>query len=439
MEASPGTRRPRLDAGAKVGGKYRLLWRVAVGGMGEIWRARNEATDADVALKVLRRVPDEVMRARFRGEARLGATLAHRSIVRVFDLLEEPDGALVLVMELLRGESLARMLERRRTLSPREAIAVAVPLLSALAHAHEHGIVHRDVTPANIFLAIDPDGHVTPKLVDFGIAKLPKAGSQTLPGSVLGTPRYMSPEQIRSVEDLDGRSDLFSMAAVLYEVMTGASPFDASTPAASLALVLESSVDPDPLIDPRVWVELSRALSKRPYERHAGAKPMAEALCAAVSETESSLAALLERDPPGREDAEPSVGDEAASDQVTSVEGQSLEARRGPFTGSRLAGLAAATCLAIAIGVVGRRASNVADVPRAEVPAHVAEAPAPTPPAFSVVPPPPPNAEPADSTAPAPAPVQGRSARPPKTPVKPARPAAPSPPAPTAIATTPGF
>jgi eukaryotic-like serine/threonine-protein kinase len=432
-----------MDVGGRVGGKYRLLRRVAVGGMGEIWRARNEATGADVALKVLRRDADAVMGARLRSEARLGATLTHRNIVRIFDLLEEPDGSLVLVMEFLRGESLAHLLERRRTLPQKEAIAVMVPVLSALAHAHESGIVHRDVTPANIFLATDPDGHVAPKLVDFGIAKLPAAspgaGSQTLPGSVLGTPRYMSPEQIRAVEELDGRSDLFSAAAVLYEMLTGISPFDAPTPSASLALVLESPVDPDPLIEPRVWVEIARALAKRPYGRHAGAKELADALLSAVSESETSLAAQLKRDPPGREEVDVEGVDEQPSQRVTSVAGQSLDARRRPLSRSLwLLGLAGVAGIAVAIGSTNRRPTRAVDAPVPQVAASIPEAPStsvtPVPAATTSTP-----AEPDDlpSTSASPRQVRAPPAKP-QTRLPP-RPAARAPAASTSIATTPGF
>src|SRR5579859_3758663 len=182
----------RLEAGMRLAGKYVLVRRVAVGGMGEVWVAKNDQTGAEVAIKVRRRDAGagEDAVARFRHEARLGAMLSHRSIVRIFDLVEESDGKLLLVMVLLHGETLERYLKSNGPLSTNEAVAIGVPLLSALAHAHDAGIVHRDVTPANVFLAIDPDGHVTPKLVDFGIAKLPSTGVKTLEGRVLGTPRY---------------------------------------------------------------------------------------------------------------------------------------------------------------------------------------------------------------------------------------------------------
>src|SRR5579862_4571039 len=136
--AAPGG---RLEPHNRVAGKFRLGRRLAVGGVGEVWVARNEATQADVALKVLRRGDADreeelQIEERFRHEARLSAMLSHRSIVKVFDLIEEPDGTLVLVMELLRGETLQRYLEKRGPRPAKEAVAIVSPILSALAHAH---------------------------------------------------------------------------------------------------------------------------------------------------------------------------------------------------------------------------------------------------------------------------------------------------------------
>jgi serine/threonine-protein kinase len=299
----------RPERSARKFGKYTLVRRLAVGGMGEVWLARNQATGADVAVKLCSgRVATEEAVLRFRHEAHLGAMLSHRSIVRVFDLVEESDGSLLLVMELLRGESLERYVKRHGPLPTKDAIAITIRILSALAHAHECGIVHRDVTPSNIFLAIDPDGHVIPKLVDFGIARLPGSGVRTLDGRALGTPRYMAPEQIRAQGEIDGRSDLFSVGVVLYEMLAGYCPFAANSPSASLAAVLEQVVDPDARIEPRVWIELQRALAKRPYERHRDANEMAEALRAAARISDAELAELDLDAPPSREEVTTSTG-----------------------------------------------------------------------------------------------------------------------------------
>lgn len=284
----------------KVGGKYELKQRLAVGGMGEVWSARNDMTSADVALKILHpniQHLNEVER-RFRHEARLGATLSHRNIVRVYDLVEEDDGTLILVMELLRGETLQHLLSRRAVLSQDEAIAIALQVLSALAHAHELGIVHRDLKPANVFLSVDPDGHVLAKLVDFGIAKVAESGVHTMDGTVLGTPRYMSPEQIRSTGPIDGRSDLFSVGTLLYEMLTGSSPFDDKTPAASLAAVLERTVMPDQRIDPVLWFVLQRGLKKQVYERFQSAIDFAAALREIAGKADAELSSSLMRSKP---------------------------------------------------------------------------------------------------------------------------------------------
>jgi serine/threonine-protein kinase len=289
MRLAAGTERTRvLEPGARIGRKLEVLRHLGEGGMGTLWVARNLTTEAEVAIKVLRALgtsgPDTNAEERFRHEARLGAMLAHRNITRVFDLLEDDDGALVLVMELLQGRTLQASCEVTKTLSCKAAVAIMVPILAALQHAHEHGIVHRDLKPSNIFLHVDPDGHLSPKLLDFGIAKMADSSIETRAGDVLGTPSYMSPEQVRASRQLDGRSDLFSVGSVLYEIITGENPFRTDSPSATLARVLELEVDPDPRIEPRVWLEIQRALSKQVYERHASAVDLADALCEAVGE-----------------------------------------------------------------------------------------------------------------------------------------------------------
>jgi eukaryotic-like serine/threonine-protein kinase len=447
MASEPATAR-RLEPQNRIGSKYRLRRRIAVGGMGEIWVARNEATGADVALKVLRPDSDKSNQAaaRFRNEARLAAMLSHRSIIRVFDLLEEEGQTLVLVMELLRGETLQVYLERKGPRPAKEAVAILTPILSALEHAHELGVVHRDVTPSNIFLTVDPDGHVTPKLVDFGIAKLPgaprssgqtaKVGAiqpvQTLEGRVLGTPRYMSPEQIRS-QDVDGRSDLFSVGVVLYEMLTGVQPFAASTPSASLAAVLEAQVDPDPRIDPKLWFEIQRAIAKRPYERHASAQEMATALRDAVGETDGALEATLKRTRP------PVANDEANDIEPTrsatpTIEGQSvalsLPGRRFGWAPWALAG--------VLLGILGVAALASMRSTPAAAPALTPSPPAST---SSRIPPPPPPEATASAAPLAPSPSPPAAAT-----TATARPAHGQPHSPAApatrtrpVATTPGF
>ena len=296
--ALPSQGRVRLfTPGALFAGKYRLVRAIAEGGGGEIWVARNEATHAKVALKLLRRngrgAADEEAVARFRQEARIGGMLSHRNIVKVYDLIEHDGGAIVLVMELLSGETVGSYLKRRAPLHPREAVALTLPILSALRHAHENNVIHRDLSPRNVFLVVDPDGHVIPKLVDFGLAKVPDWELKTLEGSLLGTPAYMSPEQIRGVADLDARSDLYSVGAVLYEMLSGQAPFRGPSPTATLVAVLEAKELKRLAVTDKLWNVVVKALDRDREARFQDAQAMAFALLDALDTTDEALAMEL--------------------------------------------------------------------------------------------------------------------------------------------------
>jgi len=284
----------------RVLGDLTLTERIGRGGMGEVWLGRRES-GVEVAVKTLARSAKSVLQEdRFRREARLAATISHPNVVDVLELVEEPDGAMGLVMELLRGETLQASLLDRGRLPALQAVAVAVPILRALHHVHEKGIVHRDVKPSNVFLAVDANQRVIPKIFDFGIAKLPATRATiTVDGSVLGTPHYMSPEQIRGRAEVDGRSDMFSVTLVVHEMLTGVRVFERPTALASLAAVLEHVVDPEPWLEPRLWLALARGIAKRPYERYGTCAEMADALRAAVRATDEQLAESLSDLRPG--------------------------------------------------------------------------------------------------------------------------------------------
>lgn len=338
-----------------LAGKIRLLQRIGRGGMGDVWVARNEATQAEVAVKTLlkgERTPqhDE----RFRREARLAATVSHRNVVRVFDLIDEPDGTLGLVMELLRGITLENCVRVRGPLSTLQSLAVALSILAALEHVHQKGTVHHDVKPANIFLAVEPDGHVIPKILDFGIAKLPGSeAGRAVDRRVLGTPHYMAPEQIRGATDVDGRSDMFSMAAVLYELITGVSPFHRGSAPASLAAVLEYEVEADPRIESRVWSVLSRALAKHPEARFATCAEFAAALRASVDVGEEAFSLALEELCPLHEVSADTDGGLAASCSPHEQPSGNAEARRHRtyiFWGIGALGVGAALVGALTLG-----------------------------------------------------------------------------------------
>src|SRR5258706_1354108 len=289
----------RFVPGAIVGERFILRSRIGTGAVGDVWGAVTRTTHGTVALKLISHgTVSRDAAARFRREASLSASLTHRNIVRVYDFFEEGDGTLALVMEHLRGENARDRLLRTGLLPPSAAVSICTQILSALAHAHGCGIVHRDIKPPNIFLATEPDGSITPKLLDFGIAKTSRASVHTINGQMLGTPRYMSPEQIRADAELDARSDVFSLAVVLYELLTGRSPFAAAFATASLAAVLETTVTSDPRIPPPLWDALERALAKDRNDRYGSATEFAEALREAIGTNQLSLSQVLVRSKP---------------------------------------------------------------------------------------------------------------------------------------------
>lgn len=285
-----------LGPGTRLG-KYRLETAIGSGGMGHVWAARNEATGAEVAIKVLLGGHDDESSQRFRQEARIGALLMHRNVVRVFDLVEDPSGALVLVMERLRGQTLDQVLTAQGRLSLRATVAVVQGVLDGLTHAHEKGFVHRDVKPSNILLAVESDGLLIPKVLDFGIAK---AANRTSPitreGILVGTPEYMSPEQI-SGKPVDERSDVFACGVMVYECLTGRAPFAADSINGTLVAILQRRLKRPAEIDPQLWPILESALCKRPVDRFASARAFSLALQEAAAASPEELAASLRRVP----------------------------------------------------------------------------------------------------------------------------------------------
>ncbi|MFE4913374.1 tetratricopeptide repeat protein [Streptomyces sp. NPDC056652] len=216
-----------------IQGRYRLLDRIGRGGMGEVWRARDESLGRQVAVKCLKPLGPQqdqsftrIMRERFRREARVAAALQHRGVTVVHDFGED-DGVLYLVMELLDGRNLSQLLEdnQQHPLPVPHVVDIAEQVADALAYTHGQGIIHRDLKPANIMRLSDG----TVKICDFGIARLGHdigfTSRLTGTGIAMGTPHYMSPEQIGAGQ-VDHRSDLYSLGCVLYEIATGAPPFD---------------------------------------------------------------------------------------------------------------------------------------------------------------------------------------------------------------------
>ena len=268
-----------LDSGSTIAGRYAVGETLGRGGMGEVRAGRDLRLQRDVAIKVLG--PDVAARAntreRFEAEARAAARLSHPNIVLVYDSGEH-EGVPFLVMERLPGRTLADELAGG-PLPPERVRSLGVQVLAALAAAHDAGIVHRDVKPGNVLLT--PDGEV--KVGDFGIAKSVDGGDLTTTGMLLGTPAYLSPEQL-SGEPATPASDIYAVGVMLYEALTGAKPYTGPTPLA-LARAVEAGRPPPirslrPDAPPDLVTTIERAMDKDPSRRFAGARAMAAALTA---------------------------------------------------------------------------------------------------------------------------------------------------------------
>ncbi|HEX7671781.1 MAG TPA: protein kinase, partial [Polyangiaceae bacterium] len=280
--------RPRYVPGDLIAGKYLLGKLIGEGGMGSVWLAQNMDLDAPVAIKLLSGdvAPIEAA-ARLRREARAAARVEHRAIVRVFDCGETEHGDPFIVMELLEGRTLADVLDGKQALSVISAIQLMLPIIDGLSTAHDHGIVHRDIKPENIFLA-QGARNVQPKVVDFGIAKIdrwdPNPGI-TLQGTVIGSPSYMAPEQARGLDDVDHRSDIWAVCAVLYEAVAGQPPFRGETHNAVLRSIIEEEVTPLTSMggdEAALWTVLERGFAKDRFQRHQTMRELGTALAAVL-------------------------------------------------------------------------------------------------------------------------------------------------------------
>jgi hypothetical protein len=280
--------------GREIGGRYRLTAPLGEGGMSTLWRAVDQQLDREVAVKILRPQysADPGFAARFRQEARAVASLAHPNIVSVYDYGTDPDGATqFIVMQLVEGRDLAAILKERGRISTDDAVQVAIAVASALEAAHRRGIVHRDVKPGNILITDDGDVKVT----DFGIARAVSEASMTVTGTTLGSVHYFSPEQARG-DEVTGRSDVYALGIVLYEMLTGHRPFEGDS-AAGVALKRLTENPPRPMVagqplPPGLEAILRRALEREPEKRFPDAGSFAEALRAWRKEPDSVPAGL---------------------------------------------------------------------------------------------------------------------------------------------------
>jgi serine/threonine-protein kinase len=280
----------RPVVGRVLGGTYEVERPLGSGGMGAVFVARHVRTGRRYAVKVLlqdRALSPENSR-RFRREAKALSALGHAGIIAVHDYAEGPDGLAYIAMDLLEGEDLASRLRRAPPLAWPEIQRICEEVAAALGAAHAVGIMHRDLKPANIFLARQPGAPDRAVLLDFGLAKATDPAAQTQltsTGEVLGTPLYMAPEQARG-DDLDGRADLYSLAAVLYEMVTGTPPFSGPNVTAVLARLLTEAPPPAAPrartpVPAAIDAVLQRALAKRPADRFPNAAELAGAVARA--------------------------------------------------------------------------------------------------------------------------------------------------------------
>jgi serine/threonine-protein kinase len=287
--------------GRKLGGRFTIVARLGAGSMGAVYRARQDGMAREVALKVLKpeRAFDSASKARFEREARATSALTSPHTVTVYDFGEDESTAqgplLYLAMERLEGESLGSRVKRIGRIPPSDAIKIAQQALKSLSEAHDKGVVHRDLKPDNIFLHKVPTPHgleEVVKVLDFGIAKIVQPdlkvdSLETQAGTVFGTPRYMSPEQAQS-KPLDGRSDLYTIGLILFQMVTGRHVFPDEDAVVVMARHIQSlpprprEVAPDAGISRKLEAIILRALAKDPKRRPQSALEFHEELEAAL-------------------------------------------------------------------------------------------------------------------------------------------------------------
>jgi eukaryotic-like serine/threonine-protein kinase len=335
-------------------GQFQIVQKIGTGGMGSVYKALQPAMNRTVAIKILhpKLAGRKDLTSRFRREARAMSQLTHPNTVKVFMYGElEEDGSLYIVMELLEGRNLNQVVRKEGPMAPDRGIPILMQVCGALQEAHEIGIVHRDLKPENIFLSTQ--GGITdfPKVLDFGLAKVterqmrPGSLILTQEGMVFGTPEFMSPEQAQG-RTLDARSDIYSLAVILYEVLTGKLPFDAKTP---MEYIQKHVVAPIIALNDRVPglafadgldAVLARALAKKPEQRYQTAAEFAEALRPFGGVRAEALGAAL-----GSSSSQP-VGGSGSQPRVAGS-GVAAAAARGPGAGLLIG--VAAVCLVVGV------------------------------------------------------------------------------------------
>ena len=274
------------EPGTTLAGKYVVERVLGVGGMGVVVAARHIQLDQKVAIKYL--LPDALANPevveRFGREARAAAKIRGEHVARVIDVGNFDDGAPFMVLEYLEGENLEELLERRGPLPIAEAVGYVLETCEALAEAHSAGVVHRDLKPANLFLARQPDRRSIVKVLDFGISKLvdPSGNGITKTSSIMGTPYYMSPEQLIASKGVDARSDIWALGVILYELITNRKPFGGESIAEIIGGILQNEPERVSVLRSDVTLDfelcIARCLASKPANRHASVGELALAL-----------------------------------------------------------------------------------------------------------------------------------------------------------------
>lgn len=280
---------PRDLEGSTLAGKYRLIRLIGEGGMGVVYEAKNTYINKPVAVKVMLGEVSRESEAieRFKREAAAAGSIGHPAICEVFDLVyDESRNIIFIVMELLKGEPLDDLIEKHVMIPLKPAMNIIRQVLEGLEAAHSAGIIHRDLKPENIFLVKTHDGKgYTVKIMDFGISKF-KTGidqkSITQSGTIIGTPFYMSPEQVQATGKIDHRSDIYSVAAVFFEMLTGKMPFDAGNVS---GVLIQIAIRPFPKVKDyaanvpgSVGKIIQKATARNCHDRYSSAREMRDAL-----------------------------------------------------------------------------------------------------------------------------------------------------------------
>jgi serine/threonine-protein kinase len=284
-----------LAEGDFVTPSIRLVRKLGAGGMGSVWIAEHLTLHTQVVVKFLAGslVHDEVSRARFSREAASASQVKSPHVVQMLDHGVAPNGLPFITMELLDGEDLAKRLQRQRVMPPQEVAAIVAQVCKALSRAHAAGVIHRDIKPDNIFLCDAGEGEIFVKVLDFGIAKRPAEESNaTVTGQAIGTPSFMSPEQLVGSKDVDKRSDLWSVAIVTFLALTGARPFTGGTIGA-VAIAIHTQAHPKPTdknpdLPKAIDAWFAKACHIEPEERYQSARELADALFEALGLTPTS-------------------------------------------------------------------------------------------------------------------------------------------------------